>query len=99
MIELTTAGFPLIGGRMDTIDGRPVPVQVFHRRAHVISLVAIPMPGSHDDGAAAVSASRDGYLVLGWKGQDFRYEAIADVSRAELTSFVSAWRSQSHALP
>lgn len=99
VFDLTEAGFPLIGGRLDEIDGKPMPVQVFRRRAHVISLMAIPAPGSNDTGAPATSNSRDGYLVLSWNGLDFKYSAVADLPVDELTTFVSAWRRQSRELP
>lgn len=99
VIDLATAGFPLAGGRIDDIEGKEVPVQVFHRRAHVISLVATPVPGSRDDAGMATRSSRDGYNVLGWAGRDFGYSAVADLSPDELASFVAAWRAAARNLP
>ena len=95
VIDLTAEGFPLAGGRTDRIEGNLVPVQVFRRRAHVISLVAIPAPGSHDDASPATRDSRDGYILLTWNGRDFHYTAIADLSASELSRFVAEWRKQS----
>ena len=92
--DLAASGFPLIGGRVDQIDGRGVPVLVYKRRAHVISLIAVPSPGSRDDLAPISEGSRDGYLVLSWRGRDFTYHAVSDLAVAELTDFVTLWRRQ-----
>jgi anti-sigma factor RsiW len=92
--DLTAAGYPLTGGRIDRIDDRPVPVVVYKRRAHVISLVAEPAPGSHDDARAVTQDSRDGYLVLSWPGRDFTYRAVSDLAAPELRDFVALWRAQ-----
>lgn len=65
---------------------------VYRIREHFISLVATPKSGSLDDGRAVARASRDGYAVLTWPGQDFIYSAISDVAEADITIFVSRWR-------
>ena len=53
VFDLSSAGFPLAGGRVEILDGKPVPVLVYQRRAHVISVVAAPRGGGEDDGAIA----------------------------------------------
>ena len=45
VVDLAGAGFPLAGGRVEIVDGKPVPVLVYQRRAHIISVVAIPRAG------------------------------------------------------
>ena len=93
IIDLADAGFPLVGGRVDVVDGRPVPTSVYKRREHVISLTAVPKPGSKDDGAPATHATRDGYSLLEWLGRDFSYSAVSDVAPSELEEFAARWRS------
>jgi anti-sigma factor RsiW len=93
VVDLSSSGFPLAGGRADVVGGKAVPVMVYNRRAHVISVVAVPQPGSVDSPAAPAQASRDGYTVLTWNGSDFRYSAISDVAADELKDFVSLWRA------
>jgi anti-sigma factor RsiW len=93
IIDLADAGFPLVGGRVDVVDGHPVPTIVYKRREHVISLTAVPKPGSKDDGAPATHATRDGYSLLEWPGRDFSYSAVSDVAPSELEEFAARWRS------
>jgi anti-sigma factor RsiW len=97
VIDLSDAGFPLLGGRIDVVAGRDVPTLVYRRRAHIISVQAVPMPGSVDDGAPVSQDSRDGYAVLGWQGRDFRFVAVSDVTRDELAAFVALWRAGARA--
>ena len=97
VIDLSDAGFPLVGGRVDVIDGKPVPVIVYRRRAHVISVIAVPESGVKDRAEPAARASRDGYSAVRWNGQDFQYWAVSDVAQNELDEFVGRWRSQASA--
>jgi anti-sigma factor RsiW len=93
VVDLAEAGFPLVGGRVDVVDGHPVPTSVYKRREHVISLTALPKPGSKDDDAPAIRATLDGYSLLTWPGRDFTYAAVSDVAPTELEEFASRWRS------
>jgi len=93
VIDLTDAGFPLVGGRVDVVDGRAVPTVVYRRRQHVISLIAIPQPGSKDGGEPLARATRDGYSLLSWPGHDFKYAAVSDLAENELKEFAARWRS------
>ena len=91
--DIAAAGFDLAGGRVDIVAGKAVPVMVYKRREHLVSLVAVPRAGSHDDDAPPARQTRDGHLVLGWRGEDFSYYAVSDVAAAELEAFASAWRT------
>jgi anti-sigma factor (TIGR02949 family) len=50
--DLSGAGFPLVGGRLDYLDHRPVATLVYHARQHVIDLFVWP-----DQESSAPSAS------------------------------------------
>jgi anti-sigma factor RsiW len=78
-------------------DGKGVPAIVYRRRAHVISVIAIPQPGDKDSGEPPTRASRDGYSILRWQGRDFQYSAVSDVVESELDEFVARWRSEASA--
>lgn len=90
--DLADAGFPLAGGRIDIVGGKPVPTMVYRRRGHLISVVAVPDPGSKEQSGPEVKQSRDGFLTESWRGKDFRYTAVSDVPEDELEAFCDAWR-------
>ena len=92
IIDLASSGFPLVGGRVDVLKGQAVPVLVYQRRRHLISVIAVPKPGGIDDDAFTLSSTRDGYAVRGWRGRDFVYYAVADLSPEEIDGFVASWR-------
>ena len=93
VVDLASAGFPLAGGRIDTIDRKSVPALVYHRREHIISVIAIPRLGDNHSGYALTHASKDGYTLLGWQAPDFDYYAVSDVAEGDLEAFVSQWRT------
>lgn len=93
IVDLGEAGFPLVGGRVDVVGGKAVPVSVYKRREHLISLMAIPHASASDDGSGAKPSTRDGYAVRSWRGRDFDYSAVSDVAEHELDEFVARWRA------
>lgn len=92
VIDLSSDGFPLAGGRVEVIGGKPVPVLVYRRRAHVISVVAMPRGGERAAAEPAVVTTKDGYSVIRWQGRDFDYTVVSDLAENELNEFVTRWR-------
>jgi len=90
VIDLSSEGFPLVGGRVDVIGRVPVPTLVYHRRQHVISLLAIP----EDQAAAPAEALRSvaGYNILTWRQGGIVYWAVSDVAVADLETFAKDFR-------
>jgi anti-sigma factor RsiW len=84
--DLASDGFPLVGGRLDYLEGRQVAALVYQRRKHFINVYVWP------DGAAATSAKtiepRQGYNMIRWASGRFQFWAISDVSAADLAEFV-----------
>ena len=79
-------GFPLIGGRVDYIGGRPVAVVVYGRRQHLINVFSWPTSA----GDAPVSASTaKGYRMLSWRSGGIERWVVSDVNAPELRSFVA----------
>jgi anti-sigma factor RsiW len=77
-------GYPLLGGRLDYLNGRPVAALVYGRRQHVISVFVWPADGPE---RVATPLTRRGYHVLHWATPDFAYWVASDVGLAELTEF------------
>jgi anti-sigma factor RsiW len=86
--DLTAAGFPLLGGRVDLVDGRKVAVLVYRRNQHRVALTLWPSTSS---GATTPSVvQRDGFALADWRRAGFEMRAIADLSPAEMKSFALA---------
>jgi anti-sigma factor RsiW len=89
--DLTNAGFPLIGGRIDIVAGRPVPTLVYGRRKHIISLTAVPNASKATSGPS-VSVD-NGYNIVHWVTNGISYWAVSDVSAPDLDEFAKLFRA------
>ena len=81
--ELSAAGFPLVGGRLDVIEGRVVPTVVYRRRLHTINLFVLP--AGTDSATRAVRI--DGYSLVEWSQGGLRFAAVSDIDAADLEVF------------
>jgi len=86
VVDLSEAGFPLAGGRLDYIGGRPVAALAYRRGEHVINLFVWPSPeaSSHE-----TIRSRQGYNVVSWSRDGTSYRAVSDLNAMELRRFAS----------
>jgi anti-sigma factor RsiW len=88
--DLTPLGFPLVGGRLDYLAGRPVAALVYQRRQHIINLFVSP---ASDIGAAPADARTvRGFHVRHWTRDDMAFWAVSDLNDTELDQFVGALR-------
>ena len=86
--DLGSIGFPLVGGRVELLDGRPTAALVYQRRQHVINLfVGLASEGAR--GAPSAGSSR-GFHVRHWTSGGMSFWAVSDVSDDELDRFVAA---------
>jgi anti-sigma factor RsiW len=88
VVDLSSQGFQLAGGRIDVIDLTPVPTLVYKRRLHVISLTALPAK-------LGISPPRaiDGYNIVDWTDGNLTYWAVSDLAAPELEEFARAFRA------
>src|SRR6266576_4544143 len=92
VVDLTNGGFPLIGGRLDYLDNRPVAALVYQRRKHFVNLFVLPKAA----GAArpTMAMSHQGYQLLHWADPDFNYWAVSDVNASDLQTFKQQFEAQ-----
>jgi anti-sigma factor RsiW len=90
VVDLSRHDFPLVGGRIDVIDRRPVPTLVYRHDSHIISLTAVP---ATTPSSTLPSHLADGYNILRWTDDGVSYWAISDLSLPELTTFEQLFRS------
>jgi anti-sigma factor RsiW len=83
-------GYPLIGGRLDYIGGRPVAALVYGRRQHLINVYL--WPASQGSSVAPEATTRQGYHLLHWATPQFAYWVVSDLGSAELDEFVRLLR-------
>ena len=80
--ELADKGFPLAGGRLDSIDGKTVAAIVYHRRLHTVNLFIWPAKDAADH-----SMVKDGFGIEEWSHNGLRFAAVSDIPPAELHQF------------
>ncbi|HEY0185607.1 MAG TPA: anti-sigma factor [Rhodopila sp.] len=84
--ELASEGFPLIGGRLDYVDGRRAAAVVYRRDKHVINLFALVSNDPAD--APPTMLARDGFNIVRWRMGGLTYIAVSDVEAVQLLAFV-----------
>jgi anti-sigma factor RsiW len=87
--DLASAGFPLIGGRVDIVSGTTAPVLVYRHDRHIISVTVLPRTFPASD----AQESRDGSNIVRWTIGDLSYWAVSDLNGADLRQFVAAFRA------
>ncbi|SFB34480.1 Transmembrane transcriptional regulator (anti-sigma factor RsiW) [Rhizobium sp. NFR07] len=86
--DFAAQGFLLVGGRVDVIGGTPVPVMVYKRRQHTISVTVTTAA----NGSANESSAITGTNVRSWTDGGLTYWAVSDLNPAELSSFADLYR-------
>jgi mycothiol system anti-sigma-R factor len=74
-------GFPLLGGRLDVVQGRTVAALVYGRRKHIVNVF---VEKSQADTTWDGSGSTQGYQWTAWQNNGFSFMAVSDVSAADL---------------
>jgi anti-sigma factor RsiW len=92
--DLSSMGFPLIGGRLDTIDGRRVAALVYQRREHIISVFVWPTRGRQ---AANDLRTARGFNERHWDHADLSLWAVSDLNAPELGEFVKDFEAAASA--
>jgi anti-sigma factor RsiW len=83
--DLGQAGYPLLGGRLDYVQGRPAAALVYGRRKHMIDVFVLPEAGAA--GLPAAAAARQGINLVHWQRAGLGYWAVSDLNARELAAF------------
>ena len=83
--DLSANSFPLVGGRLDYLDGKTVVALVYQRNKHPINLFITPESTSRN--TSPIATTRRGYNVFSWTNNGMKYWAVSDLNQAELREF------------
>lgn len=86
--DLASTGFPLVGGRLDYLRGRPVAALVYQRQKHTINVFVTPDPGTSASGIDEHSLR--GFHVRHWTRDNMAFWTVSDLNDGELTQFARA---------
>jgi anti-sigma factor RsiW len=88
--DFAAEGFPLRGGRLDYLAGRPVAALVYQHDKHIINLFVWPaksnLLGPPD------TAQHQGYNVVHWTRDGMVFWAVSDVEIDQLRNFAEKWQ-------
>jgi anti-sigma factor RsiW len=83
--DLTSEGFPLVGGRLDYLQNRPVAALIYQRRQHAINLFI--WPSSSGSEGVAKTVTRQGFHLVQWTQSGMTFWAVSDLNERELEEF------------
>jgi anti-sigma factor (TIGR02949 family) len=84
--DLAGDGFPLVGGRLDYLEGRQVAALIYQRRKHLINVFI--WPNSAQSISPQAIPSQQGYNIMRWSRNGFEFWAVSDVAASDLVEFV-----------
>lgn len=84
--DLALDGFPLLGGRVDYLNRRPVAALVYRSGGHTINLFVLPVDESTQDQVPQASV-RQGYSVVHWVYRGMAFWAVSDTDPGDLGKF------------
>jgi anti-sigma factor RsiW len=84
--DFAAEGYPLVGGRLDYVDGHRAAAIVYRRDKHVINLFAFVSDQASD--AAPQQETLNGFNVIRWRMGGLTYVAVSDVEASQLRTFV-----------
>jgi anti-sigma factor RsiW len=82
--DLSAIGFPLVGGRLDYLAGKPVAALVYRRRQHTINVF---IGRSAADPSAEIVAAISGFHMRHWMRGGMDFWAVSDLNETELEEF------------
>jgi anti-sigma factor RsiW len=87
--NLSAEGFPLVGGRLDYVNGQPAAALVYERRKHAINVFVFRVDGK--DRPPEV-LERQGYHLVRWTDNGRTVWVVSDLNAKELREFAELLR-------
>jgi anti-sigma factor RsiW len=91
VVDLSAAGFPLVGGRLDELNHQTVAALVYGRNKHFINLFVWP---STSGSIPVGSTESSGYQINSWTHGGLNFIAVSEIPAADLANFMQAYRAQ-----
>jgi len=83
--DFAGADYPLVGGRLDYLQGHSVAALVYMHRKHIINVFIWPMASAHEEFAPAVT--QRGFHVIHGTHAGMAYWVVSDLNAEELSGF------------
>lgn len=89
--DFKAAGFPLQGGRLDYLDGKPAAALTYQRGKHIVELYVWPESGHLNSGTR--EGSLRGYNYVSWHADGMAFWAVSDLEADQLGDFARLMRT------
>jgi anti-sigma factor RsiW len=90
--DLAAKGFPLVGCRVDYVDGRRVAALVYQRHLHYINLFVWPSADRKSE--KVLQEKLQGYNLIYWSHNGVTFWAVSDLGSAEMQVLAGLLRNQ-----
>ncbi|MHB1231055.1 MAG: anti-sigma factor family protein [Burkholderiales bacterium] len=95
--DLSTQGFPLIGGRLDYLDHRAVAALVYRHRLHLINVYI--WPAANERQTTIRTQTIQGYNLVHWNEAGMVYWVISDLDPQDLMALARILQAQAQRAP
>ncbi len=85
--DFAAQGFPLIGGRLDYLDGRAVAALIYQRNKHFINVFV--WPTADTERRAPSVEKRRGYFIVNRQFNGLQYSLVSDLNQKELEALAN----------
>ena len=92
VVDLKDEGFPLVGGRLDYVENRPIAALAYRRGEHIINLFV--WPSASNAAVPDLLEGRQGYNTVSWTHDHTNFSAVSDLNATEPRQFARLVRDR-----